>query len=425
MLEVDVNEVNLKDLIAHCFYGVHADVLKHKYDIYRLKGGRGSTKSSFIATEVVNLILRYRFACACVFMKQQNRLRTGAFALYKETIMRMGLSDYFKVSLSPMAITYIPTGQQILFFGLDNASNTKGFSTGDPNTYMAISHFEELDQFFGVAEIDTALESLIRGGDMHWCFQCYNPPANRNNWCNRDSMFDIPGRLVHTSDYRLVPTEWLGKSFYEQMRRTRSRSEQDYLHRYLGVAIGTGGSVFENIKEMTLSKEMIYQFDNMFNGQDFGWFPDPSAFTRWHFDSSSDTLYCVGESVVNKVKAEDLARNIIKNGWNDVYTVLDSARGGEYLTAFQNEGVLCQNMYKGKSGQMSREYGVQWLQTRKNIVIDKNLTPKTYEEFISYEFQKNIKTGEFINSYQTFNDHTIDSGRYALSPHYQVFGDAS
>lgn len=418
-------QVNLSNVMAPCFYGVHQSVLNHEYDIYRLKGGRGSTKSSYISGEVYNLILKYPFACAVVFMKQQNRLRTGAFALYRETAIRMGIDKYFDFCLSPMCITYKPTGQQILFFGLDDPFKTKGISTGNPNTYVAISHFEELDQFFGVGEVDTALESLIRGGDLHWCFQCYNPPQNRNNWCNRDSLKDIPGRLVHHSDYRMVPPSWLGKAFYEQMKRTRARSEMEYRWRYLGEATGTGGSVFENIRDITITPDMIANFDNHYNGQDWGYYPDPAAFVRWHYDTVTDSLYCVGESVKNKSSYSQAAQDIITNGWNDVYTILDSARGEEMLRAFQQEGVLVQNMYKGRNGQLSREFGIQWLQTRKNIYIDKHLTPNTYEEFIGYEYQKDLRTGEFLNKVISFNDHTIDASRYALSPYYQVYGDAS
>lgn len=415
--------LRLKDYIAPCFYSVHNSVLKHEYDIYRLEGGRGSTKSSYIASEVLNLILRYPFACAAVFMKQQSRLRNGAFALYREVIARLGLRGYFKESLSPMSFTYKPTGQQILFFGLDDPFKTKGISTGDPNTYIAISHFEELDQFSGAGEIDTALESLIRGGDIHWCFQCYNPPQNKNNWCNRDSRKDIKGRLVHHSDYRMIPKEWLGEPFYNQMRRTRSRSEREYQHRYLGIPTGTGGSVFENIRDITITNEMIASFDNMYNGQDWGYFPDPAAFVRWHYDNCTDSLYLVHEYGTNKAKYSDVARYIVDNHFNDTYTILDSARGLEMLNAFREEGVLCENMYKGKSGMLSREYGIQWFQTRKNIYIDKRLTPKAFEEFIGYEYERNLKTGELMNRTIQFNDHFIDASRYALSPYYQRNSD--
>lgn len=415
--------LNVKDYIAPCFYELYNMVLRHEYMIYRLKGGRGSTKSTFIAIMVLILIMRNKFACAVVFMKQQSRLRTGAFALYRSVIARLGLGAYFKISLNPMTITYKPTGQVIYFLGLDDASKTKGITVDNPSMYIAISHFEELDQFAGVTEIETALQSITRGGDITWCFQCYNPPQNRNNWCNRDSLLDIPGRIVHTSDYRMVPKEWLGKPFFDQMRITRLRSERDYQHMYLGIPTGTGGSVFENIKDITLTDEQVLNFDNMFNGQDWGFYPDPAAFVRWYYDKVNKDLYLCAESIKFKSNYASVARDIIDKGFNDTYTILDSARGGEMLTAFRDEGVLCDNMYKGKSGNLSREFGIQWLQTRRNIFIDKSITPKAYEEFISYEYERNLKTGEILNRTISFNDHTIDASRYALSPFYQRYPD--
>ena len=222
----------------------------------------------------------------------------------------------------------------------------------------------------------------------------------------------------------MIDPSWLGKAFYNEMRQTRWRSEELYKWMYLGEAIGNGGAVFTNIKDIVLTPQMIDTFDNYFNGQDYGFRPDPSAFTRWHYDSANDSLYAVAESVVKEKQMYEVAQDIIDNGFNDVYTVIDSARSDMY-DAFANQGVLTQMMYKGHKGQMSRDFGIHWLQSRKNIYIDKNVTPNIYEEFISYEYQKDLKTGEFLSKTQTFNDHCCDSARYALSPHYQLFGDVS
>lgn len=417
--------VNLSKVIAPCFYSVHKSILNHDYEIYRLKGGRGSTKSSFIAAEVLNLVMRYEFVCAVVLMKQGNRLRNGAYNLYLQAISRLGLDSYFKKSLSPMKITYKPTGQYILFIGLDDAMKTKGITTDREDRYFAVTHFEELDQFKGETEISIALQSLQRGGDLYWCFQCYNPPQNRYNWCNVSSNKDVEGRLVHTSDYRMIDPSWLGVGFYNEMRRVRARSELDYRWMYLGEATGTGGAVFKNIKEIELSDEDLRNFDNHFNGQDWGFSPDPAAFVRWHLDLANDSIYACAESIRYECQMAQVAQDILDNGFNDVYTIIDSARGGEMLSEFRNVGVLCNNMYKGRSGQLSREFGIQWLATRKNIFIDKRRTPQIFEEFSGYEYQRDKHDPDkFLSQPITFNDHTIDATRYALSPHYQVYGDA-
>ena len=55
---------------------------------------------------------------------------------------------------------------------------------------------------------------------------------------------------------------------------------------------------------------------------------------------------------------------------------------------------------------------MKWLQARK-IVIDRERTPKAYEEFSSYEYEQ-TKAGEWISGYPDRNNHTIDAVRYAL-----------
>lgn len=412
--------MNITSLLPPVYYPLHNDIKARNHQIYRLDGGRASLKSTVCATEVLNLMLTYSWVCAVGFMKEKTRLRQGIYNLYQEVIYRMGIQRYFDFSLSPLKITYLPTGQFIIFLGLDDPFKTKGISTGYPNMYFAASHFEELDQFNGIGEVDTALESLVRCCPFHWCFQCFNPPENRNSWVNNltpsDDVFSL-----HT-DYRQVPTEWLGEPFYRKMRELRKRSEKQYQHRYLGIPTSTGSSVFENITQITLTDDVLNRLKSSltpYNGQDWGYYPDPAAFTRSYYDDLNGDLYIVAERVINKSDYKTEAEAIINSGYNDCYTVLDSARGDEMIDSFQMNGVLCTNMYKGRKNVVSRMFGIQWLQTRKHIYIDPQITPAAFKEFTQYEYVKDKKTGEILNQTISFNDHTIDSVRYALSLFYQ------
>ena len=45
--------IRLKDIIAPPFYTVHNDIKVGKHTHYFLKGGRGSTKSSFVSIEII------------------------------------------------------------------------------------------------------------------------------------------------------------------------------------------------------------------------------------------------------------------------------------------------------------------------------------------------------------------------------------
>lgn len=409
--------LRLTDVIPPAFYDVHKDVLNNGHYTYRLKGGRGSGKSSYIASEVIYLMMKFPFACAVVFMKHQNRLRKGVINLYMQCIKRMGVEKYFKLNLSSFTLTYLPTGQYILFLGLDDAYKTKGLSVSDPDMYFAITHFEELDQFYGMSEIDTALESTGRGGDIGWNFECFNPPENKFNWVNEDSELDIDNRLVHHSDYRSMPKDWLGKIFIDKAEQLKYEDEQAYNHRYLGIPTGCSGAVFNNIEYRSISDEEIENFDFLFQGADWGWYPDPYVFVRLHYERSLNTIYIIDEIVGNRQPIEYYSKEILNRGYNNIKTVIDSAKPEDYYR-YRQCGIWAENAVKGAG---SIDLGLEWLQRRK-FVVDENRTPFTCKELREYEYEKD-KFGSPTGEYMAFNNHSIDAIRYAMLDYIRKYGD--
>ena len=81
------------------------------------------------------------------------------------------------------------------------------------------------------------------------------------------------------------------------------------------------------------------------------------------------------------------------------------------------------NAKEAIKGPGSVDYGMKWLQKRK-IVIDKRRTPNAYEEFVSYEYEKN-KDDEWMTGYPDANNHLIDALRYALERVYKNFGSTA
>ena len=117
--------VRLSSLIAPSFYRLHWDLKQHKHSNYWLKGGRGSTKSSFISLEIVMRIMIDPDANAIVLRKVAATLRDSVFDQYLWAIDQLGVSDLWLDSVSPMQLTYLPTGQQIRFKGADKPQKVK------------------------------------------------------------------------------------------------------------------------------------------------------------------------------------------------------------------------------------------------------------------------------------------------------------
>jgi phage terminase large subunit len=85
----------------------------------------------------------------------------------------------------------------------------------------------------------------MRGGELFWNFESYNPPITRDNWANVDSLEVRSDRLCHKSTYLQAPVEWLGEQFLAEAEYIKETNEREYRHEYLGEAVGSGGEVGE------------------------------------------------------------------------------------------------------------------------------------------------------------------------------------
>ena len=392
--------------IAPGFAPVLGDVLIHGHTHYDIAGGRGSMKSSFVSLAVVYLLLLRTEAHALVLRKVANTMRDSVYAQYLWALETLGVQSFFDCRLSPMELVFRPTGQKILFRGADDPMKIKSIKV--PFGSIAVTHFEEKDQFAGRQEIRTILQSTMRGGDRFWNFESYNPPISRDNWANLDSAQERPDRLLHRSTYLEAPAEWLGEAFLAEAESLRQTDERAYQHEYLGLAVGTGGNVFENLVLREITDGEMRSFDRVYMGVDWGFAPDPFAFIRLHYDAARETIYLLDELTALRQTNAATADTLLRRGYNDGVITCDSAEP-KSVADYRSLGLNARAAVKGPG---SVEYGMKWLQGRK-IVIDARRTPEALREFSRYEFERD-REGNFISGYPDRDNHTIDAVRYAL-----------
>lgn len=411
-----MSDIRLSEKIGSAFYNVAHDVFHHGHTHYDFSGGRGSLKSSTVSILVVLLIMQEqnKNIHAVVLRKVANTIRDSVFAQYIWAIGELGAAAYWESKVSPMELIYKPTGQKIMFRGADDPMKIKSIKV--PFGYIGITHFEEKDQFAGRSEIRTILQSTMRGGSIFWNFESYNPPISRDNWANKDSLEEREDRLCHKSTYLEAPREWIGEQFILEAEHLRDTDERAYQHEYLGIPVGTGGNVFEKLELRDISDEEISSFDRIYQGVDFGWFPDPFAFIRLHYDRARETIYLIDEIYQNKLSNEESSKMIYDRGYTDARIVCDSAEP-KSVADFRAMKLPAIEAVKGAG---SVEYGMKFLQ-RRTIVIDRRRTPHAYDEFVGYEYERN-KEGEIISGYPDANNHLIDAVRYALEPANRKMG---
>ena len=382
------------------------DVFQHNHTHYDLSGGRGSLKSTTVSLLVPLLIVQHPDTHALVLRKVNNTIRDSVYAQYIWAIAELGMAEYWEAKKTPMELIYKPTGQKIMFRGADDPMKIKSIKV--PFGYIAITHFEEKDQFAGRAEIRTILQSTMRGGSMFWNFESYNPPISRDNWANMDSLEERADRLCHKSTYLEAPEEWLGEQFIAEAEYLKEVDERAYQHEYLGIPVGTGSDVFENVEVREITDEEISHFDRILNGLDWGFFPDPWAFNRMYFNSATRELLIFDELEANKLGNEETAQMLKDHGiTKDDRITADSAEP-KSVADYRKYGLSCVGAEKGPG---SVERSMIWLQRLSKIVIDPKRCPKTKEEFIRYEYERN-KDGEIMTGYPDRDNHHIDAVRY-------------
>ena len=88
---------------------------------YRVcKGSRASKKSKTTAINFIHNIMKYPDANLLVVRKVFRTLKDSCFTDLKWAINRLKVKDYWEIKESPLEMTYKPTGQKILFRGLDD-----------------------------------------------------------------------------------------------------------------------------------------------------------------------------------------------------------------------------------------------------------------------------------------------------------------
>jgi len=404
-----LNDIYLEDLLAPNYDALLEDVINHEHSSYILKGGRGSLKSSFIGFVIPLLMLEHPDVNALIVRKTAKTLRDSVYGQMQFAIDKLGLASEFLFRVSPMQIKRVKTGQVILFRGLDDPMKIKSIKA--PKGYFGITWFEEADQFAGMAEIRSVLQSARRGGSLYWNFMSFNPPETQANFMNEAVLSPGPSTLVHTSDYRTVPDEWLGQQFFNDALELALANPKAYRHEYLGEVTGTGGEVFDNLRIGPISDQEIATFDHIYMGIDWGWYPDPFHWTKCHYDAARLRLYIFDEYRTNKQSNRQTwqALQVIKGVTGQDLITADSAEP-KSVADYRDYGALCRGAEKGPD---SVRYGIKWLQSLKGIYIDPERCPETAREFTHYEYDR-TSDGSVISGYPDANNHSIDAVRYAL-----------
>lgn len=405
-----MSAICIYDSMARTFWDLYDDLKRDGHAEYWLKGGRGSTKSSFISLVIVRGLLADPNANAIIYRKVGNTIKDSVYSQMLWAIDQLQLAPWFQAKVSPFELIYKPTGQRVLFRGADDPLKSKSIKL--QHGYFRYLWFEELSEFRGMEDIRTIKQSVFRGVDRGVTLYSYNPPKSAQNWVNTEALKSVTGRLVHHSTYLDVPKEWLKEAFISEAERLAQSNERAYRNEYMGEVTGTGGTVFDNLVLHEISADEIGGYGTVYAGLDFGWFPDPLHFVRCAYDPARRRLCIFDEYRTVKTSNADVYRILTEQKQLTAAeeVIADSAEM-KSVNDMRSYGMRCIAATKGPG---SVRASMRWLQALNEIVIDPERCPDAAKEFSQYEYER-TRDGEFVDAYPDANNHAIDAVRYALN----------
>ena len=396
-------DTSLKSLIAPSFYIVHDDLRSGRHTHYWLRGGRGSTKSSFVSIEVILGIMKNPNTNAVALRKVGATIKDSIYSQLLWAIDKLGVADRWTAKLSPLELIYNETGQRILFRGADDPQKIK--STKVAQGYIRYIWYEELAEFGGMEEIRSINQSLMRGGEKFDVFYSYNPPVSVQSWVNREALIQRNDRLVHSSTYLDVPVKWLGEQFFAEAETLKNIDATAYEHEYLGIAVGTGAEIFTNWDVSDDVPQNAEYYDDVKYGQDFG-FNHATALLA--LGIKNDDVYIFREIYETEKDSAEIVQIADEQGWDKRTIMYCDCAEPDRIATWRRGGYLAVGCDKtcGVLGQ------IDWLKRRK-IHIHSSCK-NTIDEISKWEWQLDKSTQEYIDKPVPFHDDAMAALRYGI-----------
>lgn len=374
---------------------------KNRYEV--LWGGAGSGKSHIVARKILYRLLKesdvkHNFL---IIRKVDRTIKRSVFTLFRNIISKWGLTSDFSINLTDKTITYLYNESQIMFSGLDDSEKLKSIEGVtsiwvEESTELTQEDFEQLDlrlrgQFKYIKQITLTLNPI---SEQHWIKRMF---------------FDDPIDSVFT-----LHSTYLDNSFidgeYKMVIENKKKTNPRYYNIYgLGNWGTAEGLVFSNVDQRLIRPEEIKGLE-CYQGLDFGYTNDPTAFCQSYIDERNKRVYVYDGFYEKGMSNSKIASSIKSIFAHKTKTIADSAEP-KSIDYIKNEGVKIEGAAKGKDSVMN---GIDFMLDFE-IVVNAHLV-EFMTEFNNYSWALDKKNGEAINKPVDDFNHFIDALRYSMEP---------
>lgn len=400
-------KISLQEVIG----GGYADFWNTRKGYRVCKGSRASKKSKTTALNFICRIIEYPQSNLLVVRKTFRSLKDSCFTELKWAIHRLGLDGWFDIKESPLEMTYIPTGQKILFRGLDDP--LKVASIAVEHGVLCWLWIEEAYEISNKEDFDTLNES-IRGEMPEGLFRqitlTFNP-WNERHWLKKRFFDDPPDPedvFTLTTDYRC--NEWLSDDDLKLFETMKKENPRRYAVAGLGDWGVVDGVVYEKFEERAFDIDTVRRMPGVKSafGLDFGYTNDPSALFCGLVDVDQKTIYVFDELYERGLTNAMLYRRIKEKGFVKEQITADSAAPKD-IDELKALGLT--RIRGARKGADSIANGIQFIQNFTIVVHPQCVN--FLREIANYTWKVD-RSGTRLNVPIDDDNHLMDAMRYAV-----------
>ncbi len=317
------NRIRLPDIIGKGY----ATFWHYKGRYRILKGGRGSKKSCTTALWFIYHLMKYPKANLLVVRRYFNGHKDSTYAQLKWAMYRLGVAHLWQCSKSPLEMMYKPTGQKILFRGMDDPMSITSITV--ERGYLCWVWVEEafqIEKEDDFNKLDMSIRGELPQGYFKQLTLTFNPWSEKH-WLKK-RFFDAESDdiLAITTTYQC--NEFLGDDDRAIFADMKERFPRRYSIEGLGNWGIAEGLVYENWEEKEFDYREILKVSpwcRALFGLDFGYTNDPVGFVALLLDEENKEIFIFDEHYQKAMINPDIAEMLKSKGYAKERIIADSA----------------------------------------------------------------------------------------------------